>query len=92
MERRAASATVQGVVYSERHWDLLSRARWQSQIYGGRLLSFVRTMRRIRVDVRRRNDGDAGERSDNRGSRGQGIVVGKRQSAGGEVRTTEDTS
>ena len=57
--------------------------------------TFERTMRRVRVDVRWRNDGDAGERSDNRGGRGQGIaveVICKMQSAGGEVRTTEDTS
>ena len=57
-------------------------------------MSLERTMRRVRVDVRRRNDAVTGERSDNRGGRGQGIaveVVCKRQSVGGEVRTTEDT-
>ena len=83
------------VVNSEQHCGLLSCARWQSQIHGRRLLSFEKTMRRVRVDVRRRNDGDAGERSDDRGGRGQGIVVEvicERQSAGGEVRATEDTS
>ena len=52
-------------------------------------------MRRDRPDIRRRNDGDAGERNGNHGRRSQGIVVevdGKRQSAGCEGRTTEDTS
>ena len=86
---------MQGVGYGERHWRLLSCARWQSQKYGRRLLNFERTMRRVRVDVRRRNDGDAGERNDNCGGRGQGTVVEvvcKGQSAGGEVRTIEDTS
>ena len=42
---------------------------------GGTVLSFERTMRRVRVDIRRRNDAVTGERSDNRGGRGQGIAV-----------------
>ena len=41
----------------------------------GAVLSFEKTVRRVRLDVRRRNDGDVGERSNNRDSRGQGIVV-----------------
>lgn len=51
-------------------------------------------MWRVRVDVRRRNESDAGERNGNRGGRGRGIVmqvVCERQSAGGAVRTTDDT-
>ena len=41
----------------------------------GAALSFEKTMKRVRLDVRRRYDGDVGERSNNRDGRGQGIVV-----------------
>ena len=52
-------------------------------------------MKRVRVHVRRTDDGDAGERNANREGRHQGIAVEmdcKGQGAGSAVRTTESTS
>ena len=47
----------------------------ERRIYGRPMLSFERTVRRVRVDVRGMNEGDEGERNDNRGGRDQSVVV-----------------
>ena len=40
----------------------------KADIRGGAVLSLERTMKQVRVDVRRRNNGDAGSRNDDRRS------------------------
>ena len=56
-----------GLVYGEQHQGLPSCVVWQRRIYANLVLSFERTVRRVRVgalEVRRRNGGVASGKSD----------------------------
>lgn len=74
-ELRPVSTAVKGIVSKEQRRRLISCAKWQRRIYGRSVLSLGMTVRRVRDDVRRMDDGDVGKRNDNLGGRHQSVVV-----------------